>query len=113
MTLYLAAATYRRIPDAIMVDLGIFIILPLILLFALIFGPLAAAIPIIIGTTSWGASGVWYQDAPLGTVRFDADFASPDVTIALSAQGGNRRIGERVAIETSMSAPKRTPTRGA
>ena len=68
---------------------------------------------IIIGTTSWGDSGVWYQDAPLGTVRFDADFASPDVTIAMSAQGGNRRIGERVAIETSMSAPKRTPTRGA
>ena len=68
---------------------------------------------IIIGTTSWGASGVWYQDAPLGTVRFDADFATPDVDLALYVYGGCRRIGERVAIETSMSAPKRTPTRGA
>ncbi len=52
VTLYLAADLYRRIPDAITVDWGIFIILPLILLFALIFGPLVAAIPIIIGTTS-------------------------------------------------------------
>lgn len=52
MTLYLAADLYRRIPDAITVDWGILIVLPLILLFALIFGPLVAATPIIIGTTS-------------------------------------------------------------
>jgi hypothetical protein len=68
---------------------------------------------ILIGTTAWGASGVWYQCAPLGTVRFDGDYSSPDETVALSAYGGGERIGERVAIETSMSAPKRTPTRGA
>ena len=67
---------------------------------------------IIIGTTAWGASGVWYQDAPVGTVRFDADFASPDITLAMSAYGGGRRIGERIAIEVSGSSPKRTPTRG-
>jgi len=67
---------------------------------------------IIIGTTSWGASGVWYQTSPLGTMRFDANYATPDVTIALSASGGGRRVGERASIETSESAPKRTPTRG-
>lgn len=52
VTLYLGAVLYRRIPDAITVDWGILIVLPLILLFALMFGPLVAATPIIIGTTS-------------------------------------------------------------
>ncbi len=102
ITLYLAAATYRRIPDAITVDWGIFIVLPLILLFALIFGPLIAAIPIIIGTTTmrvlayhcpvfaarafWllaGAAigfGVAYGCGPLGEV--------PDLSFALIATSG-------------------------
>lgn len=52
VTLYLAADLYRRIPDAITVDWGVFIALPLILLFALIFGPLIAAVPIVIGTAA-------------------------------------------------------------
>ena len=67
---------------------------------------------IIVGTTSWGASGVWYQDAPMGTIRFDADFPSTDLTIDLNATGGGARLGERLSIEISKSAPKRTPTRG-
>jgi hypothetical protein len=65
---------------------------------------------ILIGTTAWGASGVWYQDTPLGAVRFDADFSSPEITLALSARG---RFSPRVSIEVSKSAEKRTPTRGA
>jgi len=67
---------------------------------------------IIIGTTSWGASGVWYQDAPMGTLRFDADFSTPDLTLELAASGGGRRLGSRVSVEVSGSAPKRTPVRG-
>jgi hypothetical protein len=68
---------------------------------------------IIVGTTSWGASGVWYQDSPMGAVRFDCNFASPDLTIDMSTTSCLRRIGSRIAISLSDSAPKRTPTRGA
>ena len=104
-------------------DLGIFIILPLILLFALIFGPLAAAIPIIIGTTSmrvlayhcplFAPRAFWLlAGAAIGFgVAYGCDLLGevPDLSFALIATSGLSDRG-RLTL-TTCGAPGRDGAR--
>ena len=67
---------------------------------------------LVIGTSTWGASGTQHQPAPLASVEADTNTNSDDVTIEASATIPNTRVGLLLSLETSASAPARSPNRG-
>ena len=67
---------------------------------------------VIDGATSWGASGVTYQETPLATEAWDCNFNTPDLTMMFSAVRPMTRLGPRAVVTLSTSSPKRTPVRG-
>jgi len=67
---------------------------------------------LIINSTNWGSSSVWYQEEPLGNMRWDCMYPTPDLVLELSTDGGLHRFSGSVNVDLSESAKVRTKTRG-
>jgi hypothetical protein len=72
----------------------------------------ADARSLVINSTNWGAAGVWYQEEPLGNMRWECAFPTPDIVMELSTSGGLHRFSSIINVDMSDSAPVRTKTRG-
>lgn len=66
----------------------------------------------IIGTSSWGATGVIYQPTPMASRRLQFDLNGDDVSIEVAADYPETRLHIAAAVEFSKSAPMRPNDRG-
>jgi hypothetical protein len=66
----------------------------------------------IIGTSSWGASGVVYQSAPIISRELDFDLNTDDVTVEVATDYPETRLHIGADVDTSASAQKRPDGRG-
>lgn len=67
---------------------------------------------LIIGTSSWGATGVIYQSTPLASRRLLFNINGDDVSIEVAADYPETRLHVAAAVEFSQSAPQRPNDRG-
>lgn len=74
--------------------------------------PAADTRALIVGTSSWGDTAI-YEPVPLASVRLDANYNTDDVAVEVTANLPSTRLGSIVNLDTSASAPKRSPNRGA
>ena len=87
-------------------------------IYAAVRGDAQSAIPpadtrsLVIGTSSWGATGVIYQSAPMASRRLQFDLNGDDVSIEVAADYPETRLHVAAAVEFSKSAPNRPNDRG-
>lgn len=67
---------------------------------------------LVIGTSSWGATGVIYQPTPIASRRLQFDLNGDDVSIEVAADYPETRLHVAAAVELSKSAPSRPNDRG-
>lgn len=67
---------------------------------------------LVIGTSSWGATGVIYQPTPIASRRLQFDLNGDDVSIEVAADYPETRLHVAADVELSQSAPKRPNDRG-
>ena len=67
---------------------------------------------LIIGTSSWGATGVIYQPTPIASRRLQFNLNGDDVAIEVAADYPETRLHVAADVEFSQSAPARPNDRG-
>lgn len=67
---------------------------------------------LIIGTSSWGATGKRYQDAPLASIRAQFDLNTDEIALEVGADYPGTRLNVVVDVDMSGSAPERPTPRG-
>jgi len=67
---------------------------------------------LIIGTSSWGATGVIYQPTPVVSRRLQFNINGDDVSVEVAADYPETRLHVGASVEFSQSAPQRPNDRG-